>query len=69
MSPVKHTKSGDQCIDHVHDGLGVGAIALVMQIAEVNEAIGRLAVGQAQPADFDPLRLDPSGIANNRTRR
>jgi hypothetical protein len=40
-----------------------------MQIAEMNEAMSRLIVRQAQPANFDPLRLNPSSVANNRPRR
>jgi hypothetical protein len=41
----------------------------MMQITEMNEAMGRFAVRQTQPANFDPLRFNPASIANNRTRR
>jgi hypothetical protein len=39
-----------------------------MQIAEMNEAVSRLAVRRAQPANFDPLRLDPPGISHHHAR-
>jgi hypothetical protein len=44
------------------------AVAFVMQITEMNEAMSRLVVRQAQPANFDPLRLDPPGISHHHAR-
>ena len=69
MSPVKHTKSGFSELICVHDGLGVGAVAFVVQIGEMNEAMGRLALRQPQPADFHPLRFEPRGIGDHHAGR
>ena len=60
---------GLQRIDHVHDGLGVGTVAFVVQIGEMNEAMGRRTLRQPQPAVFYPLRFEPQGIGDHNTGR
>lgn len=59
---------GRKRIDHFNDGPGVSAIAFVMQIAEVDKAVGRIVI-QAQSRNLDPLRLKQPGVCGNRKRR
>lgn len=66
---MKQTKSGDNELMGVHDCLRVGAVALVMQIGEVNEPMRRRGIANPQPANFQPLRLKPFGVGHDGQRR
>jgi len=46
--------------------LQIAAVALVVEIGKMNDAMGGGALAEAEPPDLQPVWLDPSGIGEQR---